>query len=182
MIAAGAHLMISHETAATQFVEADRIRFAFRRFGKGGSVPLVFLQYFSGNMDNWDPAVTNAFAADHEIILFDNAGVGSSGHETPASVLEMTRDFVSFLGALGLQKIDVVGFSLGGMIAQNLALDHPNLLRRIILLGTGPRGGEGMTFTELSVAETRDEDSLFCPRSFVPPLPVRPREERFYNN
>ena len=158
----------SHDTAPTQFATADGIRFAYRRFGKHGSVPLIFLQYFSGNMDNWDPAVTNGFATDHEVILFDNAGVGSSGGETPASVLEMTRAVVSFLNALGVEKIDAVRFSLGGMIAQQLALDHPKLLRRIILLGTGPRGGEGMTFTELSVAETKDEDILlqsafFCP-------------------
>jgi pimeloyl-ACP methyl ester carboxylesterase len=134
--------------------------------GVGEAFRWSFLQYFSGNMDNWDRVVINGFAADREVVLFDNAGVGGSGGETPASVLETTRDLISFLDALGLRKIDVVGFSLRGMIAQQLALDHPQLLRRIILLGTGPRGGEGMTFTELSVAETRDEDGLLLSASF----------------
>jgi len=145
----------THETAPTQFIEANGFRFAYRRFGKGGSIPLVFLQYFSANMDGWDPAITNGFAADREVILFNNAGVASSGGETPASVLEMTKHCVSFVHALGFDELDVMGFSLGGMIAQQLSTDHPKLVRRIILLGTGPRGGEGMTFTELSISEAR---------------------------
>jgi pimeloyl-ACP methyl ester carboxylesterase len=98
----------SHETAPTQFIEADGIRFAYRHFGKGGSVPLVFLQYFSANMDAWDLAVTNGFAADREVILFNNAGIASSGGETPASVFEMMQHCVAFLDALGLEEIDVV--------------------------------------------------------------------------
>jgi pimeloyl-ACP methyl ester carboxylesterase len=157
-----------HETAPTQFVEANGIRFAYRRFGKSGNVPLLFLQYFAGNMDNWDPTVTNGFAADREVILFDNAGIASSGGETPNSVKEMTRDCLTFLDELGLERIDVVGFSLGGMIAQQLVLDRPQILRRIMLLGTGPSGGEGMTFAELSVAETADEESLLSSAFFAP--------------
>jgi pimeloyl-ACP methyl ester carboxylesterase len=158
----------SHETAPRQFIKADGIRFAYRRFGGGGSIPLVFLQYFSANMDAWDPAVTNGFAADREVILFNNAGVASSGGETPASVLEMTQHCVAFLDALGLEEIDVVGFSLGGMIAQQLALDHPKLVRRVILLGTGPRGGEGLTFTELSPVEQENPESLLLGALFSP--------------
>jgi len=102
----------SHETAATRFIEASGIRFAYRRFGKSGAIPLVFLQYFNANMDDWDPAVTNGFAADHEVVLFNNAGVASSGGETPATVLEMTRHCVAFCNALGLGSngINVVGF------------------------------------------------------------------------
>jgi pimeloyl-ACP methyl ester carboxylesterase len=132
----------THETVPTQFVESKGIRYAYRRFGKPGSVPLLFLEYFNSNMDGWDPAVTNSLAADHEFILFDNAGIGASGGETPYTVAEMTQHCVAFCGALGLKAIDVVGFSLGGMIAQQLALDHPNVVRRLILLGTGPRGGD----------------------------------------
>jgi len=159
----------SHETAPTQFIEADGIRFAYRRFGKGGKTPLVFLQYFAANMDSWDPAVINGFAADHEVILVNNAGVASSGGETPGSVIEMTQNCLAFLHALGLQKIDVVGFSLGGMIAQQLALDHPEIVRRIILLGTGPRGGEGMTFTELSLDEARANPENMLLTAFFSP-------------
>ena len=161
-------------------LEANGIRFAYRRFGKIGNVPLVFLQYFAGNMDNWDPTVTNGFATDREVIMFDDAGVGSSGSETPNSVKEMARDCLTFLGAVGLERIDVVGFSLGEMIAQQLALDRPQILRRIMLLGTGPSGGEGMTFTELSVAETQMRRVCCRPHSLLIPLPARLRERRSY--
>ena len=146
----------SHESAPTQYVNGEGIRFAYRRFGKKGSVPLLFLEYFNSNMDGWDPVVTNGFAADHEVILFNNAGVASSGGQTPANVPMMAEHCLAFCRALGLETINLVGFSLGGMIAQQLALDHPQLVKRIILLGTGPRGGEGMTFTELSPEEQAD--------------------------
>jgi pimeloyl-ACP methyl ester carboxylesterase len=158
----------SHETAPTRFVEADGIRFAYRRFGKSGELPLLFLQYFNANMDDWDPSVTNGFALERDVILFDNAGIGSSGGETPSTVLEMTRHVLAFCRALGLKEIDAVGFSLGGMIVQQLAHDHPKLLRRIILLGTGPRGGEGMTFTELSTEEKADPIRFLLGAFFAP--------------
>ena len=123
----------THETAPTQYVEGDTIRYAYRRFGKAGTVPLRFLGYFNSNMDAWDPAVTNGLAADHEVILFDNAGVGASGGETPYTVAEMMPHCVAFCRALGLKAIHVVGFSLGGMIAQQLTLDHPDLVQRLVL-------------------------------------------------
>lgn len=157
------------ETAATEFIEANTIRTAYRRFGKRGGIPLVFIEYFAANMDSWDPLVINAFAADREVILFNNAGIGSSDGQTPTSVLEMTQQFVAFIQALGLEKIDVVGFSLGGMIAQQLSLDHPNLVRRIILLGTGPRGGEAMTFTELSIDEMQANPEAMLLAAFFAP-------------
>jgi pimeloyl-ACP methyl ester carboxylesterase len=146
----------SHETSPTQFIEGEGIRYAYRRFGKTGSVPLLFLEYFNSNMDGWDPMVTNGLAVDNEVILFNNAGVASSGGETPATVTKMAEHCVTFCQALGLETINIVGFSLGGMIAQQLALDYPHLVKRIILLGTGPRGGEGMTFSELSAEEQTD--------------------------
>ena len=146
----------THETVPTQFVEAEGIRYAYRRFGKAGTVPLLFLGYFNSNLDAWDPAVTNSLAADHEVILFDNAGVGASAGQTPYTVAQATPQCVAFCRALGLQAIHLVGFSLGGMIAQQLALDHPDLVQRLILLGTAPRGGEGLTFTELSAEEQAD--------------------------
>lgn len=119
-------------------------------------------------MDGWDPAVTNCLAADHEVILFDNAGVGASGGETPDTVVEMTHHCVAFCRALGLQAIHVVGFSLGGMIAQQLGLDHPHLVQRLMLLGTGPRSGEGMTFTELSPDEQADPVAFLLGAFFSP--------------
>jgi pimeloyl-ACP methyl ester carboxylesterase len=159
---------LTHETVPTRFVENNGIRYAYRRFGKPRPTPLLFLEYFNSNMDGWDPAVTNSLAADHEVILFDNAGVGASGGETPDTVVEMTRDCVAFCRALGLKAIHVVGFSLGGMIAQQLALDHPHLVQRLILLGTGPRGGEGMTFTELSAEEQADPVAFLLGAFFSP--------------
>src|SRR5690242_14009549 len=155
-------------TVPTRFVEADGIRFAYRRWGKPGGLPLVFMQYFSANLDDWDPQVTDGFAADHDVILFNNAGVGSSGGETPGTVSEMTRDALAFSDALGLKRFNVVGFSLGGMIAQQMALDRPDRVNRIILLGTGPRGGEGMTFTELSSEERADPDQFLLTAFFSP--------------
>ena len=121
------------ETAPTQFIEADGIRFAYRRFGKSGTIPLLLLGYFNSNMDGWDPDVTNSLAADHEVILFDNAGVGASGGKTPQVVTEMMKPCLASCRALGLKQIHVVGFSLGGMIAQQLALEHPQLVGRLSL-------------------------------------------------
>ena len=158
----------THDTVPTQFVEANGIRCAYRRFGKSGTIPLLFLGYFNSNMDGWDPDVTNSLAADHEVILFDNAGVGASGGKTPHTVAEMTKHCVAFCRALGLKQIHVAGFSLGGMIAQQLALEHPQLLGRLILLGTGPRGGEGMTFTELSPEEQADPVAFLLAAFFSP--------------
>jgi pimeloyl-ACP methyl ester carboxylesterase len=152
----------------TRFVETDGIRFAYRRWGKSGGAPLIFMQYFSGNLDDWDPQVTDGFAADFDVILFDNAGVGSSGGETPGTVSEMTRHAVAFCGALGLKRVNAVGFSLGGMIAQQLALDYPDRVNRIVLLGTGPRGGEGMTFTELSSDERAAPEQFLLAAFFSP--------------
>jgi pimeloyl-ACP methyl ester carboxylesterase len=158
----------THETAPTQFVETKGIRYAYRRFGKPGTAPLLFLGYFNSNMDAWDPQITNRLAANHEVILFDNAGVGESGGETPDTVAEMTQHCVAFCRALGLKAIIVVGFSLGGMIGQQLALDHSELVHRLILLGTGPRGGEGMTFTELSPEEQADPVAFLLGAFFSP--------------
>jgi pimeloyl-ACP methyl ester carboxylesterase len=134
----------THHTAPTQFVEAGGIRFAYRRFGKKAGLPLVFLQHFTGTLDNWDPAVTDALAADREVILFDNAGVASSSGEVPTTAAAIAADAATFIGALGLTKIDLFGFSMGGFVAQEVVLQHPDLVRRLLLVATGPRGGENL--------------------------------------
>jgi pimeloyl-ACP methyl ester carboxylesterase len=134
----------THQTAPTQYVEARGIRFAYRRFGKAGSLPLVFNMHFIGTMDYWDPAVTDGLGLDHEVILFNNAGVSSSSGEVPTTFEEMATNAVAFSRALGLNKMDVLGFSIGGMVAQEIALQAPDLVRKLILVGTGPRGGQGM--------------------------------------
>ena len=131
-----------HETAPTRFVEASGISFAYRRFGDGEGLPLLFCQHFTGTMDNWDPLVTNTLAQGREVILFNNQGVGSSSGKTPDSVQAMSTDALVFVDALGLKHFDLLGFSIGGMIAQQMVLDRPKLVRRLILAGTGPEGGE----------------------------------------
>jgi pimeloyl-ACP methyl ester carboxylesterase len=134
----------THQTAPTQFVEANGIRFAYRRFGKLDGVPLVFNQHFTGTMDHWDPAVTDGFAREREVILFNNAGVSSSSGEVPTRIEKMGTNAVAFIKALRLAKVDVLGFSIGGLVAQEIALQAPDLVRRLVLVGTGPRSGEGM--------------------------------------
>jgi pimeloyl-ACP methyl ester carboxylesterase len=130
----------THDTAPTQYVEARGIHFAYRRFGRAGGVPLVFNQHFIGTMDHWDPAVTDGLAQTREIILFNNAGVSSSSGETPANFQEMGANAIAFIRALGLEQVDVLGISIGGFVAQEIALQGGNLVRKIILVGTGHRG------------------------------------------
>ena len=134
----------THQTAPTQFVEANGIRFAYRHFGKPGGVPLVFNQHFTGTMDHWDPAVTDGLANEREVILFNNAGVSSSSGEVPTTCQGMGANAIAFIKALGLTKVDVLGFSIGGFVAQEITLQAPDLVRRLVLVGTGPRSGEGM--------------------------------------
>lgn len=134
----------THQTAPTEFVEAAGIRFAYRRFGVAIDIPLLFFMHFTGTMDHWDPALTDGFAQDREVILFNNAGVSSSSGEVPTSIEEMAQHAAAFIDALGIKKLDALGFSIGGLIAQQFTIDRPDLVRKLILVGTGPRSGEGM--------------------------------------
>ena len=136
----------THRTAPTRYVAANGIRFAYRRFGQksGDTVPLVFNMHLNGTMDHWDPAVTDGFAQDREVILFDNAGISRTSGDVPTSVEAMAANAAAFITALGLAQVDVLGFSLGGLVAQELAIVEPGLVRRLVLVGTGPRSGEGM--------------------------------------
>ena len=130
------------ETAPTRYVEGGGIRFAYRQLGPSTGTPLVLLQHFSGNIDAWDPAVVNTLAADRPVIAFDNAGVGRSSGQTPDNVPAMARDAVTFINLLGFAKVDLLGFSLGGCVAQQIAAEHGRLVRKLILVGTAPKGGE----------------------------------------
>src|SRR6202049_3867348 len=134
----------THQTAPTQFVEANGIRFAYRRFGKTGGVPLVFSQHYIGTMDYWDPTVTDGLARDREVILFNNAGVSSSSGEIPTTFEQMAANAIAFIKALGLKQVDLFGFSIGGLVVQEITLQAPGLVRRLIVDGAGPRGGQGM--------------------------------------
>jgi pimeloyl-ACP methyl ester carboxylesterase len=129
------------ETAPNKFVQAGRTTFAYRMFGKSVGTPLVLLQHFSGNMDCWDPAVANAFAENRTVVVFDNAGVGMSTGNTPDNVAHMATDAARFIAALGLEKVDLLGHGLGGLIAQKLAAEHSALVRKLLLVGTAAQGG-----------------------------------------
>ena len=124
----------SHLTAPTQFVEANGIRFAYRRFGKTGGVPLVFNQHFTGTMDHWDPLVTDGLAATREVILFNNAGISSTAARCRPTFEEMGANAIAFIKALGLKQVDVLGFSIGGFVAQEITLQAPE---------SGPAPGAG---------------------------------------
>jgi len=162
-----------HDTAPTQYAEAGGIRFAYRRFGIPGPPPLVFFQHFMGTMDDHDPALSDAFASDREVILFNNAGVASSTGTVPGTIEAMARDAITFINALGLTTIDVVAHSMGGLVAQEVTLTHPELVRRLVLVGTGPRGGEGIGARPAWVADLftrkyeRQED-MWLPILFAP--------------
>ncbi len=119
--------------------------FAYRRIGPSGSRPLVLLQHFRGNLDNWDPALIGALSAAREVILFDNIGVGGSSGATPASIERMARDAISFLSSLNLTEVDLLGFSIGSFVAQELALTRPALVRRLILASSAPRAHRACT-------------------------------------
>jgi pimeloyl-ACP methyl ester carboxylesterase len=135
---------ITHESVPNRFVEAGGVRYAYRRFGAHSDAPLLFLQHFRGNLDNWDPAIVNPIAKHHDVILLDNAGVGGSSGEPDSSISEMADHVADFVVALGLGTVDVLGFSTGGFVAQQFTLDHPAMVRRLVLAGTGPQGGKGM--------------------------------------
>jgi len=138
----------SNRTSPTQFVAAGDQRYAYRRFGAGRGRPLLFLQHFTGTLDNWDPAVTDPLASTREVILFENAGVGRSTGRVPETVAGMAEHSLDFLQRLGVASCDVLGFSLGGMIAQQMAQDRPSIIRRMILVGSAPRGGEDIMHLE----------------------------------
>ena len=132
----------SNVSAPTQFLQVKNDAYAYRRFGSGPGRPLLCLQHFMGTLENWDPAVTDPLAAAREVILFNNAGVGRSAGKVPATVAGMATHALNFLDGLGVAGCDVLGFSLGGMVAQQMARDRPLSVRRMILVGTAPRGGE----------------------------------------
>lgn len=133
----------SHLTAATRFVAVDGDTYAYRRWGNatGGQPPLFLLQHFRGGMDHWDPLMTDGLAAGREVILYNGRGVASSSGQPRTRIEHMADDAAAVIRALGLDRVDVLGFSLGGFQAQDPTRRHPDLVRKLMLLGTGPRGG-----------------------------------------
>lgn len=160
----------THDTVPTQFVEANGIRFAYRRFGKTGGVPIVMNIHYRGTMDHWDPAVTDGLAKDREVILFDNAGIGASSGTTPNTIPAMAKDAITFITALGISKTDILGYSVGGKVAQEIAVQAPDLVRKLILIGTGPRGADttASKSSEIFSAAYDPPEHLWIAAHFLP--------------
>src|SRR5436309_14159470 len=140
----GAAVNTTWKNAPTHTVNAGGVRFAYRQLGPDTGVPLVFLHHLTAVLDDWDPRVIDALAAKRRVITFDNRGIGASGGSVPHSVEAMARDAVASIRALGLDPVDLLAFSLGGGVAQVIALEEPELVRTVILAGTGPAGGGGI--------------------------------------
>jgi pimeloyl-ACP methyl ester carboxylesterase len=162
-------VVTSYAAAPTSTVSVDGVDFAYRELGPTTGIPVVFLTHLAAVLDNWDPRVVDGIAAQHHVITFDNRGVGASGGSTPRTIEAMAHDAVAFMRALGLEQVDLLGFSMGGMIAQLIAADHPQLVRKVILAGTGPAGGDGITkVTRLSHLDTlRGLLTLQDPKQFL---------------
>jgi len=156
------------ERTPTRYVDSGGLRFAYRRLGPEAGIPLILLQHFTGTMDAWDPAVVNALAARRPVIAFNNAGVGTSSGETPDSVEQQAADAEAFIAALGLKQIDLLGFSLGGFLAQVMATRGAVEVRRMILAGTAPRGGEEHLLQVVEAAFARNARDVRLPLFFTP--------------
>jgi pimeloyl-ACP methyl ester carboxylesterase len=136
--------MTTHQTAETRFADAAGTRLAYRRFGSGAATPLLLLQHFRGNLDSWDPALTDALARGREVVLVDYPGLGASSGAFGPTIADTARTLIAFAETLDLTELDLLGFSIGGFVAQEIALIRPALVRRLILAATGPKGGPGM--------------------------------------
>ena len=135
---------MTYSQAPNRFITgANGIEYAYRETGSG-AVPLVLLIHFRGNLDSWDPALIDALASNRQVVAFDNAGVGGSGGATPRTVAEMARDAIAFLDAMNIDRADILGFSLGSFVAQEIALIRPDVVRRLVLASSAPQGAAGM--------------------------------------
>ncbi|WP_051103818.1 alpha/beta fold hydrolase [Paraburkholderia tuberum] len=139
-------LEVRWKDAPTQTITAGRVDFAYRELGKyRGGTPVVFLTHLAAVLDNWDPRVVEGIAAQHHVVTFDNRGVGASSGSPSSSIEQMADDAIAFIKAMGFKQVDLFGFSMGGMVAQEIVLREPQLVRKIIIAGTGPAGGEGIS-------------------------------------
>jgi pimeloyl-ACP methyl ester carboxylesterase len=145
----------AYQNAPTKSVSVGGTRFVYRELGINAGVPVIFLNHLAANLDNWDPLVVDGIAAKHRVITFDNRGVGATEGKTPDTIEAMAKDAIAFIHALGFEQVDLLGFSMGGMLSQVIAQQEPTLVRKIILAGTGPAGGEGIVnVTKLSYLDT----------------------------
>lgn len=162
-------MVTSYKNAPTHTLTAGGVTFAYRDLGPRTGVPVVFITHLAAVLDNWDPRVVDGIAAKHRVITFDNRGVGATTGSTPKTIQEMAKDAVTFIRALGLERVDILSFSMGGMIAQVIVQTDPQLVRKLILTGTGPAGGEGIkNVTRVSHLDTvRALFTLQDPKQFL---------------
>ncbi len=166
--------MTTWKDTPTRKINVGGVDFAYRELGTGSGVPVVFLHHLTAVLDDWDPRVVDGIAEHHRVIAFDNRGVGASSSKVPGTVEQMGTDAIAFIRALGLDKVDLFGFSLGGGVAQMIALQQPQLVRRMILAGTGPRGGGGIdkmativcaAYLKAALTRSDPRNFLFFPRT-----------------
>ncbi len=161
--------MTTWKDTPTRKIDVNGVEFAYRELGAGSEVPVVFLHHLTAVLDDWDPRIIDGIAAHHRVIAFDNRGVGATGSSVPPTVEQMGADAIAFIRALGLKRVDLLGFSLGGGVAQMVALQAPDLVRRMILAGTGPRGGGGIDkmATIVGIAYLKAALTFSDPRNFL---------------
>lgn len=166
--------MNTWQTTPTKTIDVGGTSFTYRELGKQSGVPVVFLHHFTAVLDDWDPRVIDGIAANHHVITFDNRGVGGTGSKVPTNIEAMGTDAIAFIRALGHDQVDLIGFSLGGAVAQMVALQAPDLVRRMVLAGTGPRGAGGVwkmpfivggAYTKAFLTRKDPRHFLFFPRT-----------------
>jgi pimeloyl-ACP methyl ester carboxylesterase len=138
------NFITAYKDAPARTITARGVTYAYRELGPKGGIPVVFFVHLAANLDNWDPRIIDPIAKGHHVITFDNRGVGASSGQVPDTIEAMADDAVTFIKALGFDKIDIFSFSLGGMVAQAVVVKYPGLVRKLILTGTGPAGGKGI--------------------------------------
>jgi pimeloyl-ACP methyl ester carboxylesterase len=167
-------VITSYAKAPARTITAGGVTYAYRELGPRGRIPVIFFVHLAATLDNWDPRIIDPIAKDHHVIAFDNRGVGASTGQVPNSVEAMADDAYTFIRALGFDKIDIFSFSLGGFVAQALVIKHPDLVRKLILTGTGPAGGKdidkvaGVTYRDMlraAVARSDPKEFLFFNRN-----------------
>lgn len=147
----------------SKFIEVEETRYAYRKFGASTGTPLIMLIHFRGTMENWDPKMVEPIAKERPVILFDNKGVGETNSQTPTTIAQMAKDAGAFIKALGLKQVDLLGFSIGGMVAQELALQEEHLIRRIIIAGSSPEAGinpDPIIFERMNRHGGNEDDAL----------------------
>ena len=167
--------MSTQQAAETRYVEISGIRFAYRHFGKSSQVPLALMQHYRGTMDHWDPAFINRLAEQRSVFLFDNTGIGKTSGEIPTTFAGWAGNLILLLGALQIKQVDLLGFSMGGCAAQMVALNAPQLVRKLILAGTAPSAGPGTVagdtavFSQIVRSATLEENRVGIEKTFYYP-------------